>query len=136
MPDTPREVYTDFLDRIAADRWDELWQLYAEDAVVEQPYNKPEPGVIRGREALRQRFAARGDLPVRLMPANVVIHETTDPEVIVAEFDYDVTITTTGATFRTANVIVLRIRDGLIVSSRDFHDAGRIMAAARAGTPA
>jgi ketosteroid isomerase-like protein len=50
----------------------------------------------------------------------VVVHETTDPEVIVAEFDYDGRITTTGRTFTIRNIFVLRVRDGLIVESRDY----------------
>ena len=126
MAETAAAVYRRFLDLIGQDRWAELADYYAEDAVVEQPYARPEPGVIVGREALRERFAGREGLPLRLTPQDVVIHETTDPEVVVAEFDYEVTITTTGERFRTANVIVLRISDGLIRSSRDFHDVGRI----------
>jgi ketosteroid isomerase-like protein len=51
-----------------------------------------------------------------------VVHETDDPEVIVAEFDYDGLITTTGHAFRFSNVQVLRVRDGLIVETRDYHD--------------
>jgi ketosteroid isomerase-like protein len=134
VAETAREVYLRFLDLVAQDRWDELHACYAEDAVVEQPYARPEPGLIVGREALRERFAARQGLPLRLTPQNVVIHETLDPEVVVAEFDYDVTITTTGEQFRTANVILLRISDGLIRSSRDFHDVGRITEAVAAAS--
>jgi ketosteroid isomerase-like protein len=126
VPESARDLYLRFLDLIGQERWEELADLYAEDVVVEQPYARPEPGVIRGREALRERFAGRRELPVTLVPANVVIRETTDPEVIVAEFDYDVTVTGSGERFRTANVIVLRVRDGLIVESRDFHDVPRI----------
>ena len=134
MSETPREVYTRFLEAIGQDRWDRLADFYAEDAVVEQPYAKPEPVVIKGAAALRERFAGRGELPLRLVPADVVIHETTDPEVVVAEFDYEVTVTTSGERFRTPNVIVLRIRDGRIVESRDYHDTGRIMAAVGRGS--
>jgi hypothetical protein len=50
------------------------------------------------------------------------VHETADPEVIVAEFDYVGHVATTDTTFRVANIQVLRIRDGLIVESRDYHD--------------
>ena len=126
MSQAPRDVYLHFLDLITQDRWDELAELYAADVVIEQPYARPEPHTIRGREEVRARFAARTSMPLRLVPANVVVHETTDPEVVIAQFDYDVTVTTTGESFRTANVIVLRIRDGLIVESHDFHDTPRI----------
>jgi hypothetical protein len=43
MTETPREVYLRFLDLVGRDRWSELADLYAEDAVVEQPYARPEP---------------------------------------------------------------------------------------------
>ncbi|GAA4995095.1 hypothetical protein GCM10025734_25550 [Kitasatospora paranensis] len=52
----------------------------------------------------------------------MVIRETGDPEVIVAEWDYRVHHRTTGRTFECANIQVLTVRDGLIVRSRDFHD--------------
>ena len=42
------------------------------------------------RDALREHFGAAGPRVagvVRFQPENIVIHETQDPEVIVAEFD-------------------------------------------------
>jgi ketosteroid isomerase-like protein len=51
-----------------------------------------------------------------------VVHDTADPEVIVGEFDYHGQVSTTGRTFQVPNIQVLRIRDGQIVSSRDYHD--------------
>jgi ketosteroid isomerase-like protein len=134
MAESPREVYLRFLELVGQDRWPELADLYAEDAVVDQMYARPERTRIEGREALRARFAEATDLPIRLRPANVVVHETADSEVIVAEFDYDVHLAATGERrLRSPNVIVLRIRDGLIVSSRDYHDTtaiGAVRAAA------
>jgi ketosteroid isomerase-like protein len=127
MAQEPRELYRRFLNLVAQDRWTELADLYAPDAVVEQPYARPGPARIVGREAVRERFATAKDLPIRLRPVNVVIHDTSDPEVVVAEFDYDVILAASGEQrLRTANIIVLRIRDGLIVWSRDFHDTGAI----------
>ena len=60
--------------------------------------------------------------PVELTATNVVIRGTDDPEVIVAEWNYQVHHRVTGRNFEVANIQVLRIRDGLIVGSRDFHD--------------
>jgi ketosteroid isomerase-like protein len=59
---------------------------------------------------------------VRYEPDNIRIHETQDPEVIVAEFDYAGTVIATGEPFRVPCVFVLRVRDGLIVESRDYID--------------
>jgi uncharacterized protein len=58
-----------------------------------------------------------------------VVHATGDPEVVIAEFDYDGQVTTTGRSFRVANVQVLRVRNGQIVASRDYHNHLAIAAA-------
>jgi uncharacterized protein len=135
MTETPTDVYRRFLDLVGSDRWTELADLYAEDAVVEQAYARPEARRIAGREALRARFAMIHELPIRLRPVDVTLHQTVDPEVIVAEFDYDVLDAATGERrLHTPNVILLRIRDGHIVWSRDFHDTEAIGAAIAASS--
>ncbi|MFG2823750.1 nuclear transport factor 2 family protein [Kitasatospora sp. NPDC048365] len=120
---TPRTVSGRLLERISAGRWDDLAELYAPDVEVEFPFAPVPPHRLRGREALRERFAAlrHPDAP-RLRAENIRIRDTDDPELVVAEFDYEVHLPATGRTFRTANVQVLRVRDGLIVESRDYHD--------------
>jgi ketosteroid isomerase-like protein len=122
----PRDVFRRQLQTIAARDWSAMAERYADDAVVELPFNRPTPLRIEGRAQLAARNRAARDLPLELEPQNVVIHETTDPEVIVAEFDYAGRVTTTGRTFRVANVIIARIRDGQIVASRDYHDHAAI----------
>jgi ketosteroid isomerase-like protein len=96
--------------------------LYAQDAIVQLPFNRPAPLRIEGRRQLEQRNEAARDMPLELTPEHLVIHETTDPEVVVAEFDYLGRVTTTGRTFRVSNITVVRVRDGQIVESRDYHD--------------
>jgi ketosteroid isomerase-like protein len=76
------------------------------------------------REQLREHFAGGDDVlgDVRFEPANITIHETADPEVIVAEFEYRGTLAGTGDTFALPGIFVIRVRDGQIVSSRDYVD--------------
>ena len=52
----------------------------------------------------------------------MLVRRTTDPEVIVAEWDYDGLVTTTGRMFRVSNIQVSRVRNGKIVESRDYHN--------------
>lgn len=59
----------------------------------------------------------------------MVVHETADPEVVIAEFDYEGRVGATGNEFAMHNVQVLRIRDGLIQETRDYHDHLRMAAA-------
>ncbi|WP_441246421.1 nuclear transport factor 2 family protein [Kitasatospora sp. McL0602] len=120
---SPREVFQKLLDGIGGGRFSELAGLYAEDAVVETVFEPVGPRRFEGRSMLAERFAeVAAHSPVELTPENVVIRETDDPEVIVAEWDYRVHHRVTGRTFESANIQVLRVRDGVIVHSRDFHD--------------
>ncbi|GAA3575674.1 nuclear transport factor 2 family protein [Amycolatopsis ultiminotia] len=127
MP-SPSAVFEYLSEGITAGRFAELAALYAEDTVVEHPQATPRPTRIVGRRAIDERF--RGTLAgtLRLEAKNVVVHETTDPEVIVAEYDYVITSPETGKSADAANIQVLRIRDGLIVRSRDYHDYLRMAA--------
>lgn len=52
--------------------------------------------------------------------ANVVIHETADPEVIITEYELHGEMTATGEPFSVRFAMVLTIRDGHIVHSRDY----------------
>lgn len=133
MP-SPREIFERLLTGIAERRWDALADLYAEDAVVDQPMLAPRPGRLTGREEIRAHFATAARMPLHLRPHNVVVHLTHDPEVVVAEYDYEVRNAATGRAITLANVQVLRVRDGRIVATRDYHDHLRLAAVAgRAG---
>jgi ketosteroid isomerase-like protein len=120
MPDSPTEVFHRLLAGITGHRWADLPDLYAEDTVVEQPFAAPGGTVLRGRQQLREHFGtARG---ITLAAEDVTVHQTADPEVVVGEFGYRGRVDATGATFAVRNVIVMRVRDGQIVESRDYHD--------------
>ncbi|MEV6978090.1 nuclear transport factor 2 family protein [Kitasatospora sp. NPDC093806] len=122
-PRSPRAVFHALLDGITAGRFAELAGLYAEDAVVESVFEPVGPRRLAGRTVLAERFAAVAEhSPLELTARNVVVRETDDPEVVVAEWDYLARHRGTGRTFEAANIQVLRVRDGLIVHSRDFHD--------------
>jgi ketosteroid isomerase-like protein len=123
---SPRDVFTALSDGISEGRFSELSALYAENTVVEHPQAVPRPTRLHGRDAVHERFTGALTEALRLKPKNVVVHETTDPEVIVAEYDYDAESVETGRTTTAANIQVLRIRDGLIVHSRDYHDYLRL----------
>jgi uncharacterized protein len=128
---SPCEVIERLLAGIAGGATQALAELYADSAVVELPFAQPGGLRLVGREQLAQHFARAGGAPFRLRPTNVKLHQTTDPEVVVAEYDYQGEMTSTGRTFVVANVQIVRVRDGLILSSRDFHDHAGMAAAAR-----
>jgi ketosteroid isomerase-like protein len=119
---SPRQVFERQRRAITARAWSELADLYAEDVVVELPFNLPHALRLVGREQLQARFLAGSALPLEMEMHNVIVRETDDPEVIVAEFDYDGRRTDNGQEFSVANVIVMRVRDGQIVWSKDYHN--------------
>jgi uncharacterized protein len=121
-PLSPRQVVETLMQRISDAAWQELDGLYADEATVEYPFALPAPMRLDGREVIRKYFAAVAARPLRLQTRNMVVHETTDAEVVVAEWDYDGLVTTTGRSFRVSNVQVATIRDDKIVASRDYHN--------------
>lgn len=100
--------------------------LFASDAVLEFVFHGP-PGTppvrLAGREAIREysRQFTASQLRVEDYEA-VELHQTEDPEVVIAEMRTKATVTTTGRSFTVTSIQVLRIRDGQIVLFRDFAD--------------
>lgn len=128
---SPREVFLKLVWGVSEGRWDELPELYADRTCVEHPFSPFGGEPMRTREELREHFAGGKDLPpLRQEPTGITVHETADPEVIVAEFEYRGTAES-GEPFRVPCVFVLRVRDGKIVASRDYID--HISAARRHG---
>jgi ketosteroid isomerase-like protein len=121
-PPSPQQVLERLMQGIADQAWHGLDALYAEDAVVEHPFALPVPTRITGRAAIRTHFDQFAAAPLRLQVRNMVVRATADPEVVVAEWDYDGVVTTTGRAFRVSNVQVSRVRAGKIVDSRDYHN--------------
>jgi ketosteroid isomerase-like protein len=126
-------VFESLLAGIGEGRWSELADLYAPDTVVEQPMMPPRRLRIQGRDEVRRHFEAAAGSGFTIHPTNVVIHQTSDPELLIAEFDYHLRYA--GRTTTSANIQVMRIRDGLIVESRDYHDHLRFAALAGRAEP-
>jgi ketosteroid isomerase-like protein len=119
----PREVFLALVHGVADGRWDELPDLYAEQTHVVHPFDPLRGAALRTRDELREHFRPTDAGPrLNRRPANITIHETTDPEVIIAEFEYQGTVADTGEPFALPAVFVLRVRNGEIVSSRDYFD--------------
>jgi ketosteroid isomerase-like protein len=105
--------------------------LYAADGVLEWPF-APEgvPRRVEGREEIRKLLVRlhegtrRAPATVGEGDASVVWHETADPEVGIAEID--ARMTTADGTVQRTLVQIYRVRDGEIVSLRDFWDGDEV----------
>ncbi|WP_052229673.1 nuclear transport factor 2 family protein [Streptomyces sp. CT34] len=121
-PTSPRSVFARLIHGVAHREFTKLPELYAEDAVVEHPLapmDSPER-FLRGRDELREHFSRTFTREFDLRTEDVLIHETADPEVIIAEFTYRGRVVATDEPINIACVFVMRVRDGQIISSRDY----------------
>ncbi|MFC9689682.1 nuclear transport factor 2 family protein [Kribbella sp. NPDC056951] len=122
---TPEEVFRKLVSGVAAGQYAELPDLYAEQTDVRHPMSPYGAPPLLSREALREHFTGTGPqvaATVHFEAADIVVHQTADPEVIVGEFAYAGVAPATGERFRVPCVFVLRVRDGEIVESRDYVD--------------
>jgi ketosteroid isomerase-like protein len=119
-----------YLDVTSRGAYDELADLYAEDAVIEIPFAPP--GIQRtsqGREVFRARFKSAERMWQIEGTDHVSIHQSVDPEVVVVEFTLRRRLRESGKQVSSLYIVVMTIRDGLIRHSRDYAD---IIAGARA----
>jgi uncharacterized protein len=95
--------------------------LFAPDAVMEAPFGGSGlPERVEGQAAIEtvSRRAADG---LRFDDfENVVVHETGDPEVVIAETVTRATHLTSGKSFVAPSIQVFRIRDGKILLFRAY----------------
>jgi uncharacterized protein len=122
---TPADVLAQRSQLILNGDADGLAALFAPDAVLESPFAGPPgtPARLEGREAIREYSRRVMASPLRLEDFEVAkLYQTQDPEVVITEMRATGTVTTTGRSFTTTSVQIIRIREGHIVHSRDFAD--------------
>ncbi|WP_433176946.1 nuclear transport factor 2 family protein [Actinoallomurus sp. CA-150999] len=128
----PQAVYERILKAALDGSPDDYADLYTDDAILEFPFAAPGfPRTLHGREGISAHLRAAFGRAVRIEEfRDVVVHETADPEVIVAEHAIVGTATASGLPCSIANLLVLTVRDGRIVHQRDYLDALAATAAA------
>jgi ketosteroid isomerase-like protein len=119
----PRDVFLALVNGLCDGHFDDVVKLYAEKTDISHPFDPLHGERLTSRAQLAEHFSRR---PVRktleARPSNIKVHETSDPEVIVAEFAYAGTNLETGKAFSYKCIFVMRVRDGEIVESRDYVD--------------
>jgi ketosteroid isomerase-like protein len=120
---TAREVVDTLLHAIVHSP-DALAELYAPQVVIEMPFGPPLTPARRetGREELRAQIKAGAAERTYTSVENVSIHETTDPDVVVAEFEVHGRLLADDRPFALPFLMIITVRDGLIVSSRDYNN--------------
>lgn len=123
LPTSPREIVRTLIQRFSAGEIEKSLELYADDAVVSQEFALPGP-VKADKAGLAAAVRPWAQKPPRMYAdievRDLMIHETADPNVVVAEWTYISRIE--GAVVRNGNIIVVECRDGKIVRARDYHN--------------
>ncbi|SEE45618.1 Ketosteroid isomerase-related protein [Streptomyces sp. 2131.1] len=121
---TPVEVYRQMQEAVLCEYGPTLLpaQLLADDVVVETPFSPPGARRYEGRENWLAFYASR-PLPFRCDEFHEIsTRETADPEVLVVEYEFTGTVTTTGLAASAVFIAILRVRDGKILHWREYQD--------------
>jgi len=98
--------------------YSELWAI---DGVIEFPFAAANyPARLTGRAAIEDYLRSYPDLLDVQEITERTVHQTTDPDRVIAEFEAAGVVVATGRPYRMRYVAVLTARDGEIASYRDY----------------
>ncbi|GAA4532969.1 nuclear transport factor 2 family protein [Amycolatopsis samaneae] len=117
----PRELVEHALKLLLTKEMSAFAELWAEDGVLEFPFASPGyPSRLDGRAAVRAYLRDYPDIVDLRAITEQRVHETTDPEVVIAEFTAEGVVVRTGRPYRLSYVAVVTVRDGEIRHYRDY----------------
>jgi ketosteroid isomerase-like protein len=120
----PRLIVERLRRAIADKDMDAFAGLFAADGVLEYVFAAPGlPARLEGRAAIRN-FLASSLAPAKIdiREVRAVVHETLDPDVVVAEIEHTGVTVATQKLYRLAAIGVMRLRHGEIAHYRDYMD--------------
>jgi ketosteroid isomerase-like protein len=119
---TPRQLLAEAQRLFLIKDLDGFADLFAEDGTHELPFAPPGvPALLRGREPIRRYLTSITGTPLEITEfRDLTVHDTSDPEVIIAEYRAVGTVVGTGRPYTVSYVQLLRARDGEIVTWRDY----------------
>jgi uncharacterized protein len=131
MPSTPRDLYQQMQEQWFGQVAALTGDLLADDVIIETPFAAAGPRRIRGRQRfLDYANPQRATFPVRFDECRTVaIHDTTDPNTIVVEYELTGTSTKTDRQATAAFIGVLTARDGKIALWREYQNTMAIQQA-------
>ena len=118
---TARDAFDNFRKYVLGEDHGQFW---APDVVIETPFAAGGPRRHEGRDNfLAVTKTSRESFPVRFEEMrNVVVHETTEPNRIIVEYELVGTLLTTGKRESALFIAVMEIRDGLISLWREYQN--------------
>lgn len=134
---TPRDLYERMRRHWLADEAAFDPDMLTEDVVVETPFAMPgSPTITAGREeVLAYTRAGHASVPFRFHDCRTIaVHETTDPQTIVVEYELHATMTATGEQASAPFIALLTARDGRIARWREYQNPVALAAAMSGGS--
>ncbi|MCP2167282.1 nuclear transport factor 2 family protein [Goodfellowiella coeruleoviolacea] len=120
-PRTARDLFEESLRRLLAKDMTGYAALWAADGVFEFPFAPANyPTRLVGRSAVEDYLRGYPDLLDVREITECTVHETADPDVVVAEFEAAGRVVATGRPYRMRYVAVVTARDGEITRYRDY----------------
>ncbi|WP_081687493.1 nuclear transport factor 2 family protein [Glycomyces tenuis] len=118
----PREVLARAQELFLRKDLNAFADMFAEDGTHELPFAPPGvPRLLKGREAIRRYLTSITSTPMVLEGfGDLTVHETADPDVVIAEYVARGTVVSTGKPYSMPYVQLLRVADGEILTWRDY----------------
>lgn len=117
--DTVRKV----LAHISAAEYDQLAAYVTEDLHFELPYAAPPiPNAFDGRAVWDQMQRSTFAMFTSFRNELRAIYTTSDPDVVIAEYESDAVVARNGKPYRNRYVGIFRFRDGQIAAWREYHN--------------
>lgn len=120
---TPREM-VELIKKMVEGRDGIMFvELFAEDGVLEYPFAAPgSPSVLNGQKEIREWVGRMSEMRgmFDIHEVTAVTHETTDPEVVVAEISHRGHSNATNRPYEVTALGIIRVRDGKIVHYKDY----------------
>ena len=125
---TPAEIVAALIDLMSKQKVQEALELYHDDVDVRVEFGLPQRHEVKGKARLQSLIKAieeqRQGKPARMYQdisvEDLVIHQTTNPNIVIAEWTYRSRIN--GAPVENPNIIVVECREGKVYRSRDYHN--------------
>jgi ketosteroid isomerase-like protein len=121
-----RALFEKQIDCIVTDDREAQAKLYADDVLYEFPFATDRPRRIEGRDAflaaMQPLWQQARRRQVKITGYRGQIHETADPDFIVAECAFDIEID--GRTIEGPFVQFFTVRDGRIAAVREYFSPG------------
>jgi ketosteroid isomerase-like protein len=116
----PQELVSHALSLLAQDMAS-FAGLWAADGVLEFPFAAPVyPARVEGRAAVTEYMRGHPDILQINEIKDRVLHQSVDPEVVIAEFAAAGTVVATGAPYRMSYIAVITVRNNEIQRYRDY----------------